>query len=112
MDWLAKKEAERHQRSVQLESILLAIAVHGPHVVHEQRNVEIIRWMRDHWNDAYRQIRAIEREEYWRRQAEAQAPPKHESDCACWRCLLRLHARVVKYQAEVRVRLGWEPEGE
>jgi hypothetical protein len=112
MDWLARKEAERQKRLVQLERILLAIGVHGPNVVHERGNAEIIRWMRDHWNDAYRQVRAKEREEYWRRQAEAQAPLEHESGCACWRCVLRLNARVARHQAELKVKAGYEPEGD
>jgi hypothetical protein len=102
--WIAEKEKERHKRLVQLERILLGLMVHGPSAIHEPDAARFIRWARDHWQDAYRQIRAAEREEYWRRQSAVNTPKVHKAGCACWDCLLGLHSEVATHQAEMQVR--------
>jgi hypothetical protein len=104
MDWLQQKQRERHKRLVKLERILLGLIVHGPSVMHEADTARFIRWARDHWQDAYRQIRAVEREEYWRRQDAVNKPKAHKVGCACWDCVLGLHSEVAKHQAQMRAR--------
>lgn len=98
--WLARKQKERHQRMVQLERVLLGIAVHGPSTMHEPGTAPFVRWTKKNWQDAYRQIRTAAREEWLRRRAAARS---HSPGCACWVCVLRLHGEAAKHRAELVV---------
>jgi len=102
-EWLWAKQRVRQKRLVQLERILLGLIVHGPNVLHETANWEFFQWARRYWKQAYRQIVALEREEYWQRQAEAQRPASHPSDCACWDCVLRLQGEMLQHHARMKV---------
>jgi hypothetical protein len=102
--WIRGHQTKRHKRLIQLERVLLGLIVHGPNVMHERDNAAFVRWARVHWQNAYKQIRTAEREEYWRRQSEAQRPKAHSIGCACWDCVLGLLADVARHQAEMAVR--------
>lgn len=78
-----------------VERLLLAIAVHGPEAAFA--HLDTIRGLYRRDRDAFIEVRAALREAGME-MAEVLdlISGQHPIDCACWRCIMRLHAEVYR----------------
>lgn len=92
---------ESHEALIRKEKLLLAIMAHGPSVVFG--HLEYVRELSRNEYTTWMEIAATLREngmpenEVW-----ALVNTRHRKDCACWTCIGRLQAWILRSQAERR----------
>lgn len=88
----------RNDIDARLTRILLAIEVHGPSEIY--RHMDALLWLSRNYQHGFQQIRQVLLENGMDRlDVLDMLDEPHESDCACWRCIMRLHNSVVKWRA-------------
>lgn len=82
-----------------------AIILPGPHVIFERRNLALFKKLAalEDKSAFYRVVWYLTEAGMPREDAIAIAAGNHYVDCACWRCVLRLHAEVTKRAARLRI---------
>lgn len=83
---------------LKLEGLLLAIGVHGPGAVFD--HLADYKWLRENYRYGFHQVKCKLRETGMEQhEVEDILLDKHVEDCACWRCVMRLHVSIVRRMA-------------
>jgi hypothetical protein len=79
-----------------IETLLLAIVWHGPHAVALDHRESLRRCYREDWS-AWLQIRSYLQENGMPlHEIMDCVVDQHPDECACWRCVLRLHVEIIR----------------
>lgn len=89
---------------VVIELILLQIDVHGPYVVAEHADVLRETYRNDKATFIELSYAAIAAGMNRRDLMTLVLDELHTEDCACWTCVIRLHAEAAVHQARMRVK--------
>jgi len=101
---MSRRRRGPDEHDLKLEGVLLAIGVHGPSAVFD--HVSDYKWLRDNYRYGFHQVKAKLRETGMERhEVEDILLEKHENECVCWRCVMRVHVAVVRHLAELRARV-------
>ncbi len=83
-------------RSKHLDSLLFAIGVHGPSVAFE--NLQFIRKLYKSYAGEFLEVKQALIDAGMEHSAVMEMVlGRHPDDCACWRCVLALNAKVTRF---------------